>query len=257
MLWATVAYSLGIIGGVDLSRPAHWWVVAAAPFIAAAAYFASRRSWLGWALALGALFIRRSASHSGAPDIHPLGHHYSMLCGSAGTANHGACHPRPTSTACCLQRNSPDGWEGDEFDLSAVTFQVLFPPRDWHVGAKPQPNDSMVLRVSYGAPSALLEGDAEKQVERRVAALHHPSATLIKVGHHGGANATTPALLASAKPEFASISVGSDNSFGLPRTEVFGRLGDAGVHVHRTDIKGAISFFLESHSVTPSVAALQ
>jgi beta-lactamase superfamily II metal-dependent hydrolase len=180
-----------------------------------------------------------------------------MLCGLAGTANHGACHPRRTSTACCLQRNSPDGWEGDEFDLGGATFQVLFPPRDWHVGAKPQHNDSMVLRVSYAAPSALLEGDAAKQVERRVAALHHPSANLIKVGHHGGANATTPELLAWAKPEFAIISVGSDNSFGLPRTEVFGRLADAGVDVYRTDINGAVILFLDSHSVTPSVAALQ
>ena len=56
---------------------------------------------------------------------------------------------------------------------------MLFPPRDWFVGAKPQNNDSMVLRVSFGNSSVLLEGDAEKQVERRVAALHHPSANLL------------------------------------------------------------------------------
>jgi competence protein ComEC len=148
-------------------------------------------------------------------------------------------------------------WEGDEFNLGGATVRVLSPPREWFVGAHPQNNDSLVLRVSYGNSSVLLEGDAQKQVERRVVALHHPSANLIKIGHHGSADATTPELLASAKPQFAVISVGSENSFGLPRTEVIGRLADAGVRVYRTDIVGAVSFYLDGRSVTPSVAALQ
>jgi competence protein ComEC len=147
-------------------------------------------------------------------------------------------------------------WEGDDFALGGATIQVLFPPRDWPVGPKPQNSDSMVLRVSYGDSSVLLEGDAEKQVERRVAALHHPSANLVKVGHHGSANATTPELVASAKPQFAIISVGSGNTFGLPRAEVLGRLADAGARVYRTDLHGAVTFYLDGHSVTPSVAAL-
>jgi competence protein ComEC len=148
-------------------------------------------------------------------------------------------------------------WEGDEFNLGGATVQVLFPPRDWFVGSKPMNNDSMVLRVSFGESSVLLEGDAQKTVERRVAALHHPSASLLRVGHHGSANATTPEMLASTSPQFAMISVGSGNSFGLPRIEVLGRLADAGARVYRTDLDGAVTFYLDGHSVTPSVAALQ
>jgi competence protein ComEC len=148
-------------------------------------------------------------------------------------------------------------WEGDDFTLGGANVSVLFPPRDWPVGAGPQNSDSMVLRVSFGESSVLLEGDAEKQVERRIAALHHPNANLIKIGHHGSANATTAELVASANPQFAIISVGSGNSFGLPRREVLGRLADAGVRVYRTDLHGAVSFYLDGHSVTPSVAALQ
>ena len=129
--------------------------------------------------------------------------------------------------------------------------------RDLPVGAKPENNDSMVLRVSYRESSVLLEGDAEKRVERRVAALHHPSATLLKVGHHGSANATTPELVACARPQFAIISVGLGNSFGLPRLETLARLEEAGTRVYRTDLDGAVSFYLDGHSVTASVAALQ
>jgi competence protein ComEC len=161
------------------------------------------------------------------------------------------------STAQALGVKVVRHWEGDEFELGGATVRVLFPPRDWFVGSKPQNNDSMVLRVSYGDSSVLLEGDAEKQVERRVAALHHPSANLVKIGHHGSANATTPELVAVVKPQFAIISVGSGNSFGLPRTEVLGRLANAGARVYRTDLDGAVTFYLDGHSVTPFVAALQ
>jgi len=146
-------------------------------------------------------------------------------------------------------------WEGDEFNFGGATVRALFPPRDLAPGSKPQNNDSMVLRVSYGESSVLLEGDAEKQVERRVAAVEHPQAKLLKVGHHGSANATTPELLSSARPEFAVISVGSGNSFGLPRTEILGRLASAGARVYRTDLEGAVTFYLDGHSVTPSLAA--
>jgi competence protein ComEC len=147
-------------------------------------------------------------------------------------------------------------YEGDQFDLGGSTVQVLFPPRDWTAGSKPQNNDSMVLRVSYRDTAVLLEGDAEKQVERRIAEIEHPTATLLKVGHHGSANATTPELIASVKPEFAVISVGSGNSFGLPRIETLTKLASAGTRVYRTDLDGAVTFYLDGRSVTPSVAAL-
>jgi competence protein ComEC len=148
-------------------------------------------------------------------------------------------------------------WEDDEFPFGGTTVNVLYPPRDMPPGSKPTNNDSLVLRVRYGESSALLEGDAEKQVERRIATLHHPRANLLKVGHHGSANATTPELVASVKPAFAVVSVGSGNSFGLPRTEILGRLANAGARVYRTDVDGAVTFYLDGHSVTPSVAALE
>jgi competence protein ComEC len=114
--------------------------------------------------------------------------------------------------------------------------RVLFPPRQWPVGDRPENNDSMVLRVSYLDSSILLEGDAEKKVERYIAETERPQATLLKVGHHGSANATTPELMAVAKPQFALISIGAGNSFGLPRMETLARLGAAGVRVYRTDL---------------------
>ncbi len=57
MFWAAIAYALGIVAGVYCWRPVFWLVLAGSAFVSAAAYFAMRRSRLGWALALGALFL--------------------------------------------------------------------------------------------------------------------------------------------------------------------------------------------------------
>lgn len=148
-------------------------------------------------------------------------------------------------------------WENDRIDLGGAKVDVLFPPHDWPVGAEPKNNDSMVLRVSYGDTSALLEGDAEKAVERRIASLQHPKADLLKVGHHGSNTSTTAEILDSVQPRSAVISVGFRNSFGLLKLDVLRRLQDHRVHVYRTDVNGAVSFYLDGHTVTASLADLQ
>ncbi len=57
MLWAAISYGLGIIAGVYQWRPVLWWLIAGAAFAASAAYFAHRRSTLGWTLALSTFFL--------------------------------------------------------------------------------------------------------------------------------------------------------------------------------------------------------
>jgi competence protein ComEC len=161
------------------------------------------------------------------------------------------------STARSLGVKVVQHWEGDEFDFGGADLRVLFPPRDWPVGDRPQNSDSMVLSVTYQQSSVVLEGDAEKLVERRISALEHPRASLLKVGHHGSANATTAELIESTRPEFAVISVAAGNSFGLPRNETLARLAAAGTRVYRTDLDGAVTFYLDGRSVTPASTGLQ
>lgn len=160
------------------------------------------------------------------------------------------------STANALGVRVVRHWEGDDFEFGGAQASVLFPPADYPIGEKPQNNDSLVLRFAYGDSSVLMEGDAEKRVERRIVALHHPAASLLKVGHHGSANATTAELVDSSKPAFAIIFVGSRNSFGLPRIETLERLARAGTRVYRTDLDGAVTFCLDGHSVIPSIPGL-
>jgi competence protein ComEC len=97
----------------------------------------------------------------------------------------------------------------------------------------------------------LLEGDAEKAVERTVAAQFHPHADLLKVGHHGSATSTTQQLLDAVQPKYAIISLGFRNTYGFPRADVLQRLSDAHVRTYRTDATGATSFYLDGKTITP------
>jgi len=110
--------------------------------------------------------------------------------------------------------------------------------------------------MSYGNTSALLEGDAERKTERQIAG-EQPQADLLKVGHHGSSTSTIPELLEAVHPRYAVISVGARNVYGHPRREVLDRLDDAGVLTYRTDLDGAVTFYLDGNTVAPKLPALQ
>jgi competence protein ComEC len=146
--------------------------------------------------------------------------------------------------------------EGDQFDYGGVHFNMLAPGRDQITGSMRPNDDCLVFTATFGATTALLEGDAERPAERRLVE-EHPKAMLLKVAHHGSATGTSADLLATVRPSYAVISVGARNVYGHPRREVLERLQQAGVKTYRTDEEGAVSFYLDGKSVTPAVAIIQ
>jgi competence protein ComEC len=139
---------------------------------------------------------------------------------------------------------------GDSFTANDLSFRILAPAQDVELSARKRNDDSLVMNVAYGHTSALLEGDAEKESERKIAA-EQPEADLLKVGHHGSATSTIPELLAAVHPHFAVISVGARNVYGHPRLEVLERLAEAHVRTYRTDFDGAVTIYLDGKMVTP------
>jgi competence protein ComEC len=146
--------------------------------------------------------------------------------------------------------------EADEFDYGGAHFHMLAPGRDQITGSMRPNDDCLVFTASYGATAALLEGDAERSVEQRVIG-EHPEAALLKVAHHGSASATSENLLSTLHPRYALISVGARNVYGHPRREVLERLERAGIRTFRTDEEGALTFYLDGHSVVPGLDLTQ
>lgn len=144
---------------------------------------------------------------------------------------------------------------GERFEMGGATVRILAPV----AGSESQlsrPNDtSLVMKISYEAISALLEGDAE-QKEENLISQENPAADLLKVAHHGSATSTAEDFLAAVHPRYAVISVGARNVYGHPRQEVLERLAHARIDTYRTDKNGAISFYLDGRNVMPEVLVL-
>lgn len=139
---------------------------------------------------------------------------------------------------------------GDEFDFGGAEVRIMAPGAQ-DLAAR-RNDESLVMKLVYGKTSALLEGDAEKRSEQEIAE-EEPEADLLKVAHHGSATSTTPLLLERVHPRFAVISVGARNTYGHPRGEVLTRLGDADVMTYRTDLDGAVTFYLDGKTVIPGL----
>ena len=145
----------------------------------------------------------------------------------------------------------------DIFSYGGATIRVLAPDPDLPVRLSPgneshRNDESLVMKVSYGKTSALLEADAEKPTERFVST-EEPAADVLKVAHHGSATSTNAGFLAAVHPRFAVISVGARNVYHFPRAEVLERLQRAKVITYRTDEDGATSFYLDGRTVTPAL----
>ncbi len=145
---------------------------------------------------------------------------------------------------------------GDAFTFGDTQINVLAPFRDYQPEAAPTNNDSLVMRVAYGATSVMLEGDAEAPIEQAMLSEPDLQSTLLKVGHHGSITSTRPEFLARVAPQWAVISCGLHNRYGHPREEVLQALQDAHVRTYQTDTNGITCFRLDGKSVASDVGCI-
>jgi competence protein ComEC len=145
---------------------------------------------------------------------------------------------------------------GSKLSWDGVEGEFLWPEVSaGEVASNAQNNDSLVLRLRYGNRTVLLPGDAEKQAENEMIsensaeALH---ANVLKTGHHGSKNSTTPKFLTAVRPQIAVISAGEENPYGHPNRELLERLEKAGVRILRTDREGAVHVFTDGNSLEVS-----
>lgn len=122
--------------------------------------------------------------------------------------------------------------------VGPLELQILAPLQD----TKEQNDRSVGVIVRHGAFQALFTGDGE------IEALDHwtgagviPRVQVVKVGHHGSRNATTPAFVRAAQPSLAVISVGAGNTYKHPHPEALALWAAPKRTILRTDESGTVT----------------
>jgi competence protein ComEC len=122
-------------------------------------------------------------------------------------------------------------------------LDVLAPDQPLLSGTRSDPNNnSVVLRLRYGAFKMLFVGDVEHEAEARLVRAHPAGldATLLKAAHHGSRYGSSAPFLDAVGPRASIVSVGARNTFQHPAPEAIARLRRYGP-VYRTDQDGAVT----------------
>jgi competence protein ComEC len=149
--------------------------------------------------------------------------------------------------ADCRLQDSQVVWTSGRQTARIGDFKMeMFSP----TGYMESDNDaSIVCRISDSRASCLFTGDISSTGEYSLMKANSNSnwnAQILKVSHHGSRFSTGDAWLNTVKPEYAVISVGRNNNYGHPATDVLRRLNLHQTAILRTDLQGDLKFIRTS-----------
>jgi competence protein ComEC len=123
-----------------------------------------------------------------------------------------------------------------------AVLQILFPDRD--PSGMDTNTSSVVTRLVYGDNEFLLTGDSPLTIENYLVSLgtENLKSNVLKAGHHGSKTSNSTDFVSAVSPQYAVISVGKDNKYGLPNQETLDTLTNFGTKILRTDELGNIVF---------------
>lgn len=134
----------------------------------------------------------------------------------------------------------------EDFLFSNVLLDVIYPnePLTGVPPPKDLNNSSIAIRVVYGKNSILLTGDLDTSIESYLVSSNlQLSSDILKVGHHGSKNSSSPNFIKKVSPKVAVIQCGKDNSFGHPNPDTLKTLYSTMVeNIYRTDLDGTVEF---------------
>ena len=130
--------------------------------------------------------------------------------------------------------------EGATFDLGSAILTIY----NTAGGNSNENNDSLIVLYENGEDRAVFMGDAEAEVESKLAI---GDVDLLKVGHHGSNTSSSTAFINNITPEYAVILVGQPNQYGHPSQETLNLFKSKDIPVYRTDEQGDIVFTSTGH----------
>ena len=128
-------------------------------------------------------------------------------------------------------------WDGVAFEFLSVKFAE----------ADLSTNNRSCVLLIKGSFSFLLSGDIEADQESRLLARvpEKLKADFLLAPHHGSLTSSTEAFVKQVSPRIVVFTIGKNNRWGFPKSEVAKRYQQQGSHIFRSDMHGAVT--LTSH----------
>ena len=137
--------------------------------------------------------------------------------------------------------------KGDAIRYGEAVLSILSP--DEALVRNEEVNEStVVVRLDYGALSALYTGDIGAPAETALVKSKSIDVDVLKVPHHGSRFSSSKEFLKAVSPKIAVIEVGK-NTYGHPTPAALGRLKDAGAEIFRTDKNGRVEISKKDESM--------
>ena len=132
-----------------------------------------------------------------------------------------------------------------------VKIEVLWPTERF---LDSENHQSCVLLIESFGHHVLILGDADWLAESWVVRALDARNLLghietVVVSHHGASDGSSPSFVKLVGATAALISVGRQNRYGHPHTEVIKRWQNSGARVYRTDLDGALRIDLKSGAI--------
>lgn len=149
-------------------------------------------------------------------------------------------------------------YQGMELQLDSTTQLQFISPltplaSDGVPVIKEQNHWSIVFRLIMENTSFLFTGDMDVSAEKNVIAnegkVRDRRVDVLKVAHHGSKSSTSNEWIKYWNPSTYVISVGANNFYGHPHSDVLQRMEQAGGEIYRTDMHGEVQMKMKKGAI--------
>ena len=116
-------------------------------------------------------------------------------------------------------------------------------------------DNSNVIYMEIDGYKFMFMGDAGVDKEKDILDKYNISnIDVLKVGHHGSKTSSSVEFIAEMSPSYSIISVGKNNRYGHPNSEVLNNLEKS--KIYRTDQDGSITFKIKNNKLRIETCSL-
>ena len=109
-------------------------------------------------------------------------------------------------------------------------------------------DNSNVIYTELNGYKFMFMGDASITTEKEILNKYNlPDIDVLKVGHHGSKTSSSKEFINEVNPKYSIISVGKNNGYGHPNSNVLENLDNS--KIYRTDEDGSIMFKIKNNKL--------